>query len=351
MLPGAPTAPDTATAAQVTITRQIIFSFAIMLMTPRRLLAPLLLTGASMLSFAASASCGSAFCVLNTQWDTQGMTAQAGRFTADLRYEYVKQDQLQRGRHKISAAEDVGAEAIELQTINRNLVASLDYTFDQHWGVAAALPVVKREHSHIEDPTGAAAFEAWDFSRVSDARVLGRYQFDKTVATDSFGLQFGLKLPTGSFRIANGDGTVAERALQPGTGSTDLVIGGYYAYRPQHRDLGWFAHVSYQSPVATRDDYRPGDQLTLTGGLNYPVSDRVALLFQLNGLVKGRDRGANAEPEVSGGRYLYASPGASVALTRDTQLYGFVQLPLVRDVNGVQLVAKQALVGGLSMRF
>lgn len=305
---------------------------------------------AASLPSIASASCGSAFCVINTQWDTQGMNTEAGRFLADLRYEYIKQDRLRRGRRNVTAAEDT-SDATELKTLNRNLVASLDYTFDRHWGIAASLPMVKREHTHIDDPAGAAAFESWNFSRLGDARILGRYRFDRAEATDSLGLQFGLKLPTGDHRVANGEGLVAERALQPGTGSTDLVLGGHYAFRPQFQGLGWFAQVLYQYPIATRDDFRPGNQLSLTGGINYPVGDRVTLLFQLNGLVKGQDRGANAEPDLSGGRYLYASPGASFALTPDVQLYGFVQLPLLRDVNGVQLVAKQALVAGLSLRF
>lgn len=278
------------------------------------------------------------------------MTSEAGRFTADLRYEYIKQDELRQGRHKISAVEDTG-DATELKTTNQNLVASLDYTFDRHWGIAASLPMVKREHSHIADPGDNPSYESWDFSRVGDARLLGRYQFDKTDSGQGYGLQFGLKLPTGSHDVANRDGLVAERALQPGSGSTDLILGGYYAYRPRHRDLGWFAQVLYQRAVSTQDQFRPGDQWTLTGGVNYPISDRLTLLFQMNGLVKARDSGANAEPDLSGGRYLYASPGASFALTRDTQVYGFVQLPVLRDVNGTQLVAKQSFVAGVSLRF
>ncbi|HJW26610.1 MAG TPA: hypothetical protein VJ576_17065 [Rhodocyclaceae bacterium] len=312
------------------------------------LLTPLVL--AASLPSPAAASCGSAYCVINTQWDTQGMASQAGRFMADLRYEYIRQDRLRRGGRDISAAEDT-ADTTETRTVNQNLVAGLDYTFDRHWGVAASLPMAKRQHDHIADPTGAATPESWQFTRTGDARVLGRYQFDLEEPTNSVGLQFGLKLPTGGYRVANGEGVVAERALQPGTGSTDLVLGGYYAYRPQFRGLGWFGQALFQQAIATREDFRPGNQLSITGGINYPVSDEVTLLFQLNGLVKGRDTGSNAESDLSGGRHLYASPGVSFALTPDSQLYGFVQQPLVRNVNGVQLVARQALVVGLSLRF
>ncbi|MGE5466016.1 MAG: hypothetical protein ACM3Y9_01200 [Ignavibacteria bacterium] len=314
------------------------------------LLRPLLLACAAGASFSAAASCGSAFCVLNTQWDTQGMTTDAGHMSVDLRYEFIRQDQLRRGDRNISAAED-GSDTTELDTVNRNFVASFDYGIDEHWGVMASLPAVKRAHSHIADPTGSATFESWDFARGGDARILGRYQFAGAAPTGRIGFQFGLKLPTGSWRVANAEGVVAERALQPGTGSTDLVFGGYYSFRPQYRDLGWFTQALYQRAIATRDGFRPGDQLSLTLGANYPVSDAVTLLFQLNGLIKRRDTGPNAEPDLSGGRFLYASPGVSIALGRNLQAYAFLQAPLLRDVNGVQLVARQAAVAGLSMRF
>jgi len=67
--------------------------------------------------------------------------------------------------------------------------------------------------------------------------------------------------------------------------------------------------------------------------------------------VRGKDSGINAEPEDSGGRSLFLSPGVSVAVTRDVRVYGFLQVPLYQYVNGVQLTADKAVVIGLSARF
>ena len=44
----------------------------------------------------------------------------------------------------------------------------------------------------------------------------------------AFGLQFGIKLPTGKFDVANDEGEVAERSLQPGSGTTDAILGAFY---------------------------------------------------------------------------------------------------------------------------
>lgn len=300
---------------------------------------------------AGWASCGSAFCTVNTDRDVQGVATQAGAMRLDLRYEYINQARLRSGTHNVSADQDTG-DVAELRTTNRNWVATLDYAFDAQWAVSVALPLVSREHTHIADPTGAATFEQWDFSKLSDARVVGRYQF---AAADphvgNAGVQFGLKLPTGDYRVANADGTVAERTLQPGTGSTDVIVGAYYSYPSATHGLGWFAQGSYQRAVATQDGYRPGEQVSLTGGVTYSITQQVSLLAQLNALHKGRDTGPNAEPDLSGGNYVYAAPGLSVAISKNVQAYGFLQLPVYRKVNGIQLTARRAVVAGVSTQF
>ena len=297
------------------------------------------------------ASCGSAFCVLNTSWDIQDPVNQVGRARLDLRFEFIDQDHLRSGNSNISAAEDTG-DTTEIKTINRNFVATLDYSFTPQVGVSASLPIVSRYHSHIADPSGAAQVETWNFSKVSDARITGRYQFEGTPdSVANYGLQLGVKLPTGDDHITNAEGIVAERALQPGTGSTDVIIGGYFSNRPHSAAMTWFAQGNYQRAMATRDGYRPGDQLSATGGLRYPFSESVSGLFQLNLLLKQKDSGPNAESELSGGKFLFASPGLSYGVTRDTQIYGFVQLPVYRYVNGIQLSANWSAIGGVSMRF
>ena len=74
-------------------------------------------------------------------------------------------------------------------------------------------------------------------------------------------------------------------------------------------------------------------------------------MLQLNAVKRERDHGEQAEPEDSGGRFLFLSPGASYAMTDTIQIYGFVQLPIYQYVNGVQLTAKRAFAVGITGRF
>ncbi len=289
---------------------------------------------------AAQASCGSAFCVLNTNWSTQGVASEPGAFRLDERFEFVDQKHLQSGTKRIS------------QTINRNLLTTLDYTVSKNWAVSVSVPVVSRSHSHIDDPTGAATFEKWDFSKVGDTRVLGMYRFDNEKnPVASQGLIFGLKLPTGDYRVSNADGAVAERALQPGTGSTDLVLGGYYSAPGIHLDSSWFVQVLYQQAVSTKEEYKPGNQLQLNVGYRYALGHDWQALLQVNSMIKGKDSGANAEPDLSGSKSVFLSPGLIYSLTHDFQLYSFVQLPIYRFYNGTQLSVDWAFVAGATMRF
>ena len=161
----------------------------------------------------------------------------------------------------------------------------------------------------------------------------------------------GLKLPTGKRDVANDEGEVAERTLQPGTGTTDLVAGAYYRQALPLAGSSWFVQVGAQFALNSRDEYKPGDQYGVDAGYRYDVNDRFAAMLQLNYRYKARDKGAQAEPEDSGGQAITASPGVSFALTPRVQAYAFVQLPLWQHVNGVQLTADWSVAAGVSAQF
>jgi hypothetical protein len=295
----------------------------------------------------AAASCGAAFCMVNTGWHTQGAWTEPGA-RLDLRFEYIDQDQPRAGSRRVGVGE-IRQHHDEVRTINRNWLATLDYGFSPEWGMSATLPLIDRDHAHIHNHMGAQLHDAWSFREAGDLRVLGRRQWQaesvEAERLDFFGARFGLKLPTGQRDVQNDAGDLAERSLQPGTGTTDLLLGGYF-----RRVLGsgdsWFADLLAQKALHERDGFRPGAQLGVD--LGYA---RGMFMVQLNYLHRWRDRGSEAEPASSGGDFLFVSPGLSYELTDKLQVYGFVQLPLYQHVNGVQLTADWAAVAGAGMRF
>ena len=297
----------------------------------------------------AHASCGASFCAVNSNWTAESALAEATH-AYDVRYEYMNQDQPMAGAHRVYAGQ-VPAHHDEVSTQNRNVVASYSHNFAGPFGVTISAVAGSRDHEHIHNHPGMQIRDTWDFTELGDVRVVGRYQLATAIdplQPSNAGLTFGLKLPTGKFDVANDHGDKAERSMQPGTGTTDLIVGAYYHQKLPADGLSWFAQGQYQHALNTRDHYRPGSQLGLDFGVRKGVTAKLGVLAQLNFVNKRSDHGSEAEPESSGGRYLYASPGLSYALSSSAQVYLFYQVPVQRHVEGVQLTANRALVVGLS---
>src|SRR5262245_19812550 len=86
-----------------------------------------------------AASCGAAFCLVNTDWSAQGVFTEPGS-RLDLRYESIDLDQPRAGRDKVGVGQ-VPRHHDEVETKNRNWVA----TFDRNqgaWGYTIVMPFV-----------------------------------------------------------------------------------------------------------------------------------------------------------------------------------------------------------------
>lgn len=306
---------------------------------------------AAFLPTLATASCGSAFCTVNTNWTTQSALLEAGS-SFDLRYEYIDQDQPFAGNDKVRVGQ-LARHHDEVSTVNRNLVATYSRGFGNGWGFTLIAPIGDRDHVHIHNHHGAQLREEWKFTKLGDLRAIGRYEFtskDDPLKPAASGLTFGLKLPTGRTTVTSDSGDVAERSIQPGTGTTDLILGGFYHQKLLESDASWFAQAQYQHAVNSHNGYKPGAQFGADLGYRKGAGERVGLMVQLNFLHKGADSGKEAEPADSGGRFLFLSPGVSYSISSNLQVYGFYQHPLYRHVNGLQLTANRALLIGLSGR-
>jgi hypothetical protein len=288
------------------------------------------------------ASCGSSFCSVNTHWDTQGLVNNDS-LLVDLRYSYAKADTFRGGSSKITPALPSGSgEEIEnLRTINQLLDLNVDYAASAKWNVAVDLPFVMRDHTHTLDSSVSSPFEQQArFNALGDMRVLGKYKFDSAEHHAGSGISFGIKLPTGAIDetmtppdpVDPATPYALERSAQPGTGSTDLLLGAYYHNDIEDSPWGWFVSGQFQNAVNTRDEYRPGNTLNLDLGAHYPFAPALTSLLQLNAQYKNRDTGLNANP-ASGGYSLNFSPGLSYVVAPKTNLYGFVQVALLQYAN------------------
>ena len=302
------------------------------------------------LAFNAHASCGGAFCTLNTDAGVQGTWNKPG-VRLDVRAEFIDLDQLRHGSSKAAPAGEVG-EHDEVRTLNRNFLATLDWNINQDWGVTLRVPFVNRAHNHIFNADNGAGgiapeVESWNFSGIGDVQALARYNF-YTDGSSNAGVRFGLKLPTGSINKSNGT-EKAERTLQPGSGSVDTLLGAYY--NQHHGALAWFAQGMWQQTVVDRNDFKPGTKLGVDAGLSYTATPDLSLLLQANYSHKFKDSGTNAEPADSSGDSVFVSHGLSYRVTPHLHVYGFVQKPIYQYVNGFQLTSDWSAAFGLITQF
>jgi hypothetical protein len=310
----------------------------------------------------ACASCG---CTLSSDWESQGLSAQEG-LRLDIRYDYLDQDQLRSGSQSISpsAASALvtksGPQEVERDTKNDYLTTSVDYSFSKDWSVSVQIPYIFRDHSTLgtnsngTDPADDAYTSKT--SNVGDVKLIARYQGFTT--QHNAGVLFGFKLPTGSHTqtgtstdpAAPGDVATIDRGLQPGTGTTDAIIGAYY-FDALNKNWDYFAQATYQTALDSSDDYRPGNGINLNGGLRFMGFTQAFPQLQLNYRHVEHDRGANADELSTGGDLLYLSPGVVVPLDKQTSVYSFLQLPLYQDVRGVQLAPRYTASIGLRLSF
>ena len=306
------------------------------------------------------ASCGTTYCSVNTQWDNQGLVNSEG-LRIDLRYSYAKADTSRIGSSQVvndPATAGVDEEVENLRTINQILNMEIDYAINPKFNVALGLPLVMRDHAHtIADGLGGGIVEQGKFRELGDARVVGSYKFDSDDHFSGSGVRFGIKLATGSTKWELQPGVTGERSIQPGSGSTDAILGAFYHQEFADSPWGWFTSAQLQTALSVKDEYRPGNDIALDIGTHYEISQALTGLLQLNAQFKNHDSGLNANPH-SGGKNLNLSPGLSFAVAPQSRIYGFVQLPLYQYANpdhagspDGQLTAPWSLSVGVSSNF
>ncbi len=301
---------------------------------------------------AGALACSTCGCTLNADWATQGLTSRTG-WTADLRYDFFNQNDLRSGTGRVdkSALTFPNDDEIQQHTVNRTATLTLDYGINADWGVTATLPWTERRHTTIAP--GDTDISTSRSNAIGDARVIARYM-GFSVAQD-WGLQFGLKLPTGQSHSVDFDagpqqGELLDRGLQPGTGSTDLLLGAF-KFGTLGETADWFGQAQLQVPIAHDSGFRPGLGGNVTVGARYRGFEHVVPQAQFNARVEGRESGSEADQPNSGATLVYFSPGAAFPINEKTSVYVFGQVPVWQRVNGLQLEPKWSASAGVHVAF
>jgi hypothetical protein len=223
----------------------------------------------------------------------------------------------------------------------------LQYMFNRNWGVQAEVPYDFR-YFKTKDDAGDIVSRNWN--QLGDIRIEGIYT--GFMADLSAGVTFGLKLPTGSHTF---DSDVVDRDTQIGTGSTDILLGGFYRDNlDRNQKWDWFAQLQLDVPVLIQAEYRPGVELDAAAGIDYKGLSvgrvKISPVAQVIFSERTSDSGAAANPDNSGYQRILLSPGIEFHV-HPVKIYTDVEFPVYQNFTGNQLAAPVLFKVSLSYIF
>ena len=288
------------------------------------------------------ASCG---CGLASDWESQGYSIEPG-LKLDINFMYLDQSQYRSGTRHISLLDIPDGQEMEKTTHTSTTTLNLDYIFDSDWGVSVQVPWIARDHATFGEDH--QSYDTSSTSSIGDIKLMGRYQ--GFTAKHNFGVELGVKLPTGSFTDTFHSGDALDRGLQPGSGTTDLLAGIYY-FDSLSETWGYFGQVTVQTALDSRSGYRPGTAENLNIGVRYTGFGSIIPQLQVNGRLASRDTGVNSDNFDSGGAMIYLAPGVTYEATRQLSTYVFIQVPMYQNLNGYQLAPTWSITAGVRYSF
>jgi hypothetical protein len=329
---------------------------------------------AVVLSDSSSAlACNTASCPLVTQ--SQGSVRDKGSFRLDLSYRFMderrtvgdgagdglasrvdfEQGQIFSGHHQ-----DKGMQ-------HRQLQLEAAYGITRRLTVFGTLPILNdRDHQQYElvvpgeeipTHTHTAAVPGAVVSSIvgaHGARGFGDVQLGALFAIRArpdtpVVARVAVELPTGDYDRVDDRGTIERPDIQPGSGSTDWILGLQHA-RPWG-GVVFFTAASVTLSGASPLLYRFGDEFDLSAGISRQAGKRVQVSGQLSLRQWGHDEFRGASVPNTGATLVSLVPGVRVSMPRRFAAYAYAKLPLYQSPNGVQLLPRLDVITGIAKGF
>lgn len=293
------------------------------------------------------------------------ITLPQGRWSASLRSEY-------NNFSRIADPQLADSERHSVDTL-LSTALGLSYGLTDDLTLGLRLPYIQRrnvrEADHHVFDHGAGAhghperiLDLGDPEGLGDATLFGEYRFLRSVDQQThLAALFGVKLPTGETRRKH-DGERLETGFQPGSGSTDGLLGvaathlsGALSYDAsllysvvttgaQHTDLGDV--LSYNLATSYRlGGERPANPYDLTQPHAWD------LILELNGEHRDRERTHGEREENTGGNIVYLAPGVRYLNKTGWGLALSLGVPVVENLNGTQADPDYRVLSSLNAAF
>jgi hypothetical protein len=319
-------------------------------------------------------------------------TLSRGQFAPFLLHEHI-------GMQTLSNQQLIDAAARHEHVHSVSSVQSISlgaaYGVTEDLTISLRLPFVRRtdirEGAHEHGPGGVAinsVDQRGDASGVSDLLLFGEWRFlKKPVAAVEAALLAGVELPSGQTDVRDRSGRLFETEFQPGSGSTDPLIGlaltrqfgpwsldgnilhQFATTGAQRTNLGdrfgYNAALSYRLFGYSAADAEPGHTHSLKEHVHVhddghvhvhepeqPPSSTFTLdgIVELNGRWEGQERVAGVRDPNTGGNVVYLSPGLRASYGNMSRFVS-VGVPIVNNPNGLQSKPAFRVASGITLSF
>lgn len=298
---------------------------------------------------ARAGSCSSDGCPM----DVRGHDSAGRRFSVDVAYQYVGEDQLWMGSGPASATDIASQQHVEQYNRSNTTLFTARGQALNWLGFSASMPWIDRSHAHIaEHHTGFFLPESWEYQGIGDLALIS-YLSPWNGGSAGGGpvtLQLGVKLPTGQTDVGSmqyGLWVEPEPSVQPGSGSTDMLAGAQLRRAVPIRTLqGESSDMALTLGLVQRwngrgtHDYRMGNESAVNLAAGYPMLPAVSLLAQINTRWMQADEPGPADVQHSaGGTEVLATPGLRARLAPGLAAYVYYQFRLYQHVENLQTVS------------
>lgn len=205
---------------------------------------------------------------------------------------------------------------------------------------------------------------AGDATGLGDIALMGRYTFlkkESPEATNVLAGVFGVKFATGRTTAKTNDGMMyLDSHLQPGTGSTDYLLGLSYSRSLQRFSVsanalgtiateGKFGYTKHRFGNAV--NYDVTGKYRVAPEAFEPTRPQVFLALGLNGEVREQETEDGVTVPDSGGNTVYLSPGVQLVLAPHWVADLSYQRAIYHNLKGNQLGETYKVVSGVTYLF
>jgi len=228
------------------------------------------------------------------------------------------------------------------------------YGLKYNWTVGASLPFVAKE---LKETVGGTRRKRVS-SGVGDLALFTFYKFyqrDAFQYSEQAALFGTLKVPTGRVDDRDSQGIRLAPELQPGTGSTDFIVGPIFTHRTSLR-FAWHANLFYRINTKGTQDFRFGNKLVHNLAVEYRfiIRPETSLIMEVNGEYTDKSEKDDHRRAGTGGYLLSLTPGIQGTVPYTGRAFSWelaAQIPVVENLRGNQLSPGIRFVLGLRSLF